>query len=347
MAWYKETYLIIRFSSLGNVAMLVPPLACVAQQFPQTLFLVLTQNRFADMFVTIPNIQVIASDTPSKAERTRSILQIYRQIRAQYDISYVCDMQNCRQSRLLTLLFRWSGIKTARISSPKQIYYQLLRKGYSADITIPTQFELYQQVLQCSGLEADNTFKAIAINTEAADGINALYGVKDKIWLGIAPFAKSKTNMLPYSITKAIIAYFAQKNNIRLFLFGAGKVECEMLGQWAQVNPHITSVAGTLTLAQELELIRRLDLMVGMDSANQHLSSMVGTRCLSIWAGTHPKAGFYGWKQKPEDIIQQPLSCRPCTIHGKNSCFYHNFLCKQFSTAAIIERINKIVHSNK
>ena len=146
--------------------------------------------------------------------------------------------------------------------------------------------------------------------------------------------------MLPYRVMKEVIQALSAREDTRLFLFGAGKVECEMLRQWASVFPRTESVAGCLPLEQELELMRQLDLMLCMDSANQHLSSLVRLRAVSVWCATHPCIGFMGWKQSPDDIIQHTdLSCRPCTCHGTNRCRYRNFACKQFNANDIIQRI--------
>ncbi len=158
--------------------------------------------------------------------------------------------------------------------------------------------------------------------------------------IGIAPFAKSKSNMLPYRVTKEVIEKLSAEPNTELFLFGAGKIECEMLRQWSSVFPHTHSVAGQLPLEQELELMRGLDVMICMDSANQHLSSLVGLRAVSVWCATHPKMGFMGWKQSEKDIIQRnDIACRPCTCHGKNWCWYRNFACKEITADQILERL--------
>ncbi len=158
--------------------------------------------------------------------------------------------------------------------------------------------------------------------------------------IGIAPFAKSKSNMLPYRVTKEVIEKLSAEPNTEIFLFGAGKIECEMLRQWSSVFPHTRSVAGILPLEQELELMRGLDVMICMDSANQHLSSLVGLRAVSVWCATHPKMGFMGWKQNGNDIIQRnDIVCRPCTCHGKNGCWYRNFACKEITADQILERL--------
>ena len=146
--------------------------------------------------------------------------------------------------------------------------------------------------------------------------------------------------MLPYRVTKEVIQRLTEDEQTRVFLFGAGKIECEMLRQWASVFPRTESVAGTLRLEEELELMRQLDVMICMDSANQHLSSLVGLRAVSVWCATHPIIGFMGWKQDPKDIIQrQDLRCRPCTCHGTNHCRYGNYACRQIKAETIIEQI--------
>lgn len=146
--------------------------------------------------------------------------------------------------------------------------------------------------------------------------------------------------MLPYRVTKEIIQRMSNQPNTRVFLFGAGEIECEMLRQWASVFQHTESIAGRLQLSEELELMRQLDVMICMDSANQHLSSLVNLRAVSVWCATHPIIGFKGWKQSEENIIQvNDLRCRPCTCHGTNYCKYGNFACRQINAETIIKHI--------
>ena len=146
--------------------------------------------------------------------------------------------------------------------------------------------------------------------------------------------------MLPYRVTKDIIELLTTDPDTRVFLFGAGQVECEMLRQWASVFPRTESVAGQLKLKEELELMRQLDVMICMDSANQHLSSLVGLRAISVWCATHPMIGFAGWKQREEDIIQRhDLQCRPCTCHGTSHCRYGNFACREINAETIVQQI--------
>ena len=80
----------------------------------------------------------------------------------------------------------------------------------------------------------------------------------------------------------------------------------------------------------------QLDTMLSMDSANMHLASLVGTRVVSIWGGTHPYGGFLGWNQKTEDCMQLDLSCRPCSVYGNKPCLRGDYACMNGITTSQI-----------
>ena len=85
-----------------------------------------------------------------------------------------------------------------------------------------------------------------------------------------------------------------------------------------------------------------LDVMLSMDSANMHLASLVATPVVSVWGATHPYAGFMGWNQNPENVIQIPLECRPCSIFGQKACLRGDYACmNRIAPETIVEQIEK------
>lgn len=87
--------------------------------------------------------------------------------------------------------------------------------------------------------------------------------------------------------------------------------------------------------------------MLSMDSANMHLASLYGIPVVSVWGGTHPFAGFYGWGQDLKNAIQTELPCRPssvygnkpCPVHGKEGCM--SYIIPQMIT----DKINEVLNS--
>lgn len=329
------TYLIIRLATLGNVAMTVPVVASVSKRYPNDRFIIASKKNLAAMFASMPNVEFREVDNHLG---WRGVWEIWKAWRDEVDV--VIDLQSVLRTRVFRLLMWLSGKKV------KGVRYGRIRKhlitfwGIGKNHLLPTEFKRYADTFRRAGLETDDTFESIPVNKKAAKVVREQFGEKDGRWIGLAPFAKSRSNMLPYRVTKDIIGQLTADRHTRVFLFGAGKVECEMLRQWASVFPRTISVAGQLKLEEELELMRHLDVMICMDSANQHLSSLVGLRAVSVWCATHPMIGFAGWKQRSQDIVQRnDLQCRPCSCHGTNHCRYRNYACRQIEAENIIQQI--------
>ena len=267
----------------------------------------------------------------------RGVMALWRTWR--YEVDAMIDLQAVLRTRVLGSLMRLSGVRVTRVHYGR-IRKHLMTVWGIGKKRLPTEFDRYRDAFRRAGLETDDAFTALPVNIAAQQVVQKRFGEKKGHWIGLAPFAKSRSNMLPYRVTKEIIDQLTQRDDTQVFLFGAGEVECEMLRQWSTVFPHTTSVAGQLKLSQELELMRMLDVMIYMDSANQHLSSLVGLRAISVWCATHPIIGFQGWKQLDEDIIQRhDLRCRPCSCHGTNHCRYGNYACRHIEAKKITERI--------
>lgn len=328
------TYLIIRFSTLGNVAMTVPVVASLSRRYPDDRFIIASKKNLGAMFASMPNVTY--HEVNNHLDWS-GVIALWREMKGQIDA--VVDLQNVLRTRGLDLLFRLSGKRVTHVHYGRW-RKQLITLFGIGKRPLPSEFEHYSDAFSRAGLETDTEFVSLPVNKQAAADIRKQFGDKQGRWIGLAPFAKSRSNMLPYRVTKEVIERLTADPQTQVFLFGSGEVENEMLRQWASVFPRTTSIAGRLRLEQELELMRQLDVMICMDSANQHLSSIVGLRAVSIWCATHPIIGFAGWKQRKQDIIQRnDISCRPCTCHGTEHCRYGNFACRQIDAETIIQHI--------
>ena len=104
--------------------------------------------------------------------------------------------------------------------------------------------------------------------------------------------------------------------------------------------PCVTNASAILGgIENELLLMNKLDLMLSMDSANSHIASLVGTKVISIWGATHPYAGFKSWNMKDENIIQNTLSCRPCSVYGNKKCIRGDYECLNIDENRIVDKI--------
>jgi len=328
------TYLILRLATLGNVAMTVPVIDSLSRRYPDDRFIIASKKPLGAMFASMPNVEFREVDNHIDWRGIWALWQEWRK-----EIDAMIDLQAVLRTRVFGTLMRLSGKRVTRVHYGRMRKHLITVWGIGKK-NLPTEFARYRDAFRRAGLETDEAFTALPVNKSALRTVKKQFGEKEGRWIGLAPFAKSRSNMLPYRVTKDIIELLTRDKQTQVFLFGAGEIECEMLRQWSSVFPRTTSVAGQLKLEEELELMRQLDVMLCMDSANQHLSSLVGLRAISVWCATHPMIGFAGWKQRPEDIIQRhDLRCRPCTCHGTNHCRYGNYACRQIEAETIIQQI--------
>ena len=82
------TYLVLRFSTLGNVAMTVPVIASVSAMHPDDEFIVVAKKRLSAMYYGLSNVRFHEAEPTS----IRSLVRLYRDLR-QYSVDVVIDLQ--------------------------------------------------------------------------------------------------------------------------------------------------------------------------------------------------------------------------------------------------------------
>ena len=168
--------------------------------------------------------------------------------------------------------------------------------------------------------------------------------------VGVAGVAKGWTTSAATERMEKVIALLIERlPECHIVLFGGGGKEREKMEEWADKFDNVVLASEEIKacgltfdspLKNELEVMRSLDVMVSMDSANMHLASLVGTRVVSIWGATHPWAGFLGWGQSEDDCVQRhDLKCRPCSIYGNKPCLRGDMECMNISEEEIAKRI--------
>lgn len=330
--------LIIRFSAINDVAMTIPVICSFAMQYPQHQIVFLSQDALAPLFEGLPeNIYFHGIDLEKKYKGWLGMKWLYDDLKGeQFDV--VVDFQKTIASSYLRWHFRFSGIKVVCMTESHREMQQLTRRKHKVIKPLPSRFDRYAEALCKAGYPIQSDF--ISLFKPEGGNISCLQpltGEKgENKWIGIAPFAPFVGKIYPLSRQEQVIKLLSAHPNTKIFLFGGGRKEIEVLEKWASQFPNVVSTAGKLTLNMELVLMSRMDVMLTMDSANMHLASLVNIPVLSVWGATHPFTRFAGWKQPVENAIQIDLPCRPCSIFGDKPCFRKDYACMQGITPELI-----------
>ncbi len=314
--------LVIRFSALGDIAMTVPVLHDLAMQYPELDITMLSREMARPLFERMPkNVHFIAADLKGRHKGLLGLCRLWRDAHLS-DFDYIADFHDV----LRTWWLRSEGClrrkKVAKIDKGRKGKKALTRQKNKVFVQQATSFERYAKVLEQLGFPIKQQFVKIDYSafceTQKAD---------NETWVGIAPFAKHPAKVYPLEKMEQVIKTLSERENTRVFLFGGGTEESQQIESLCTKYNNVQPAKSQQGLRGELALMGQLDVMLSMDSANMHLASLVGTRVVSIWGGTHPFAGFLGWNQKAEDCIQLDLPCRPCSVYGNKACSRGDYAC--------------------
>ena len=334
--------LITCFSSISNVAAIVPQLYGLTCDYPEHEFVVLSRSFLRPLFDKLNNVTFVGGDIRGAHKTPIGVFRLFKELKAlRPDV--VLDMQRSWRTKMIARLFMLSGTKTLTIGFASGEQKKLIKKGAKKYHPIPTIFDRQARLYAKIRLKVNDSFeKLYEPSADQVAKITELYGEKQGRWIGIAPFSIARGKTLPFRKMKNIIAHFDKKPDTKIFLFGAGEMENELLSDWQSLYENVYAVHTSLQLDDELALMNQLDLMVSMDSANMHLASLMAVPVVSVWGATHQYSGFLGWKQSAENCVGVDFSCRPCTAHSDKKSKYGDYRClESLHSSKIIEVIEK------
>lgn len=153
------------------------------------------------------------------------------------------------------------------------------------------------------------------------------YKLNNKKIISIAPTSVWKTKQWN-SENFAFVAKELVRENYSVFIIGSLK-EAPTCNEIASKSNSI-SLAGETDLETVLALISVSSLLISNDSSPTHFATLANTPSITIFGPTISEFGFYPRSTISRVIENKDLKCRPCSIHGLNSCplGHHNCMNK-------------------
>ncbi len=340
--------LITCFSSISNVAAIVPQLYGLTCDYSEHEFIVLSRSFLRPLFDKLNNVTFVGGDIRGAHKTPMGVYRLFKELKAMRP-DVVLDMQRSWRTKMIARLFMLFGTKTLAIGFASVEQEMLIKRGAEKYHPIPTIFDRQARLYAKIRLKVNDVFeKLYEPSAEQKAKIVGLYGEKEERWIGIAPFSMARGKTLPFRKMKNIIAYFDKQPNTKISLFVAGEMENELLADWQSLYENVYAVHTNLQLDDELALMNQLDVMVSMDSANMHLASLMAVPVVSVWGASHHYSGFLGWKQSAENCVGVDFSCRPCTAHSDKKCKYGDYRClESLHSSKIIEVIEQNLEKTK
>jgi len=319
-------FLIIRFSSIGDIVLTTPVARCLKKQVPDAAVHFLTKQSFATIVESNPYIDKVHLLAHSWDTVVHELKQ------ENYD--YIIDLHhNLRTLRLRKEL----GIKSFafnKLNIQKWIYTNF-KWNLMPDLHI---VDRYMKTIESFGVKNDE------------EGLDYFIPVKDEVkqkeipashhagYIGVVIGAVHNTKKLPVEKLKELCS----KIDHPVIVLG-GKEDNENGKQIASVDPvKIYNACGKFNLNESADLVRKAKLIITHDTGLMHIAVAFRKKIISVWGNTVPEFGmypYYGkWQIANAFFEIRNLPCRPCSKIGYNKCPRRHFKCmRQISMDAIAE----------
>ncbi|MEJ5994950.1 glycosyltransferase family 9 protein [Pedobacter sp. Du54] len=326
----KGKIIILRFSAMGDVAMVASVLQEFSAQNQDAELVMVSRAAFKPFFNDIQNLTFHAIHPKTLHKGFFGAFQLFKELLAYKPIA-IADLHDNLRSRLISTFFRIVGTEIKRIEKGRAEKRKLTRQTNKILKPLKLTVERYADVFRLLGFNLKLNHRLKKNEKEIPNNALAYFNDQTKKRIGISPFAQHIYKMYSLAKMESVITEL-NALNYQIFIFGGGAEEQNIAENWEVQFTNVKNLIGSFTLTEELALISHLDLMLSMDSSGMHMASLMGVPVISLWGPTHPFAGFLGYGQSLDNCLQIEHPSRPTSIYGNKPC-----LC---GTIPCIDRIN-------
>ena len=314
------TYIIIQTGFIGDIALAMFTAESIRVQKPDATIIMVTTPIGAEIVSAFPTIvdDIVIFDKRN-AHKGFHGLQVCAAEISRYNPTALIAVHRSLRTTLLTLLSKATikiGFKNSALSFmySKSVHYRRDCHEIERNNELLKPLGFYIPAIHPPGILSRNSTLLNQVNSP-------------KNTIVIAPGSVWHTKKWPAKNFVDLIRLVHERTDYTITLIGSkSDVElCNVIKE--QFGNRVLNFAGTMTLLETMSLLKKSDLLIANDSAPIHLASLVNCKTVALFGPTHPAFGFGPLADK-SIVIQQELSCRPCSIHGQNECplQHHNCL---------------------
>ena len=310
-------FLIIRFSSIGDIVLTTPVIRCLKKQVPDAEIHFLVKEAFRPVVAHNPYIDKLIVLAHSWE------LMMHELKEENYD--YIIDLHhNVRTLKIKKAL----GVKSFsfhKLNIEKYIYTSIklnvLPKKHIVDRYLGTLVEF--------GVKNDGEGLDYFIAKEEETGKQDIPASHYAGYIACVIGAAHGTKRWPVHKWKEL----ATKLDHPLILLG-GKEDAANGNEIASVDDvKVYNACGKFSLNESADLVRKAKFVISNDTGLMHIAAAFRKPVISLWGNTVPSFGmtpYYGDALVHSRIMQvNKLWCRPCSKIGYSKCPLGHFKCME------------------
>lgn len=311
----KIKFLIIRFSSIGDIVLTSPVVRCLKNQVKGAEVHFVVKEKHRNIVESNPNIDRVHVFGGN-------IASLLAELKAE-GFDYIIDLhQNFRSNRI-----------KSQLNVPAFTFEKLnVRKYLLVNFKINRMpdkhvVDRYLETVSVFDVENDGKGLDFFIPEEKEFNRSQLPGSFQNGYVAFVIAGTYFTKKLP----PEKVAQICNIIDYPVVLLG-GKSESETGDKIsARVNGNVQNLAGKISLQESASLVRDANLVLTNDTGLMHIAAAFKKKILSFWGNTVPEFGMVPYQPHPNSQLVEVtgLKCRPCSKLGYQKCPKKHFKCMQ------------------
>jgi ADP-heptose:LPS heptosyltransferase len=307
-------FLIIRFSSIGDIVLTTPVIRCLKEQVEEASVHFITKKQFEPVLRENPYIDKLWL-------LENGIEQIAKELKnEQFD--HIIDLHNNLRSSILKRKLKLHSFSFNKLNRQKwlMVNFKINR--------LPDKHIVDRYMETVSVFDVKNDGKGLDYFLSDEDRIipaEIKKNLPDR-YIVIVAGAQHDTKKVP----AGKLAEICDLLSLPVVICG-GADDKEEANEVISLSSKrdILNLCGELKLNQSAALIERCDLVISNDTGLMHIAAAFKKKILSIWGNTIPDFGMYPYLPENGSRIFEVkgLKCRPCSKIGFSRCPKRHFRC--------------------
>lgn len=316
-------FLVIRFSSIGDIVLTSPVVRCLKQQVPDAEVHFLVKDKFHSIVQHNPyidKVHVLAHSWELMIEELKT-----------EDYDYIIDLHhNVKTLRVKKALSAGRTGKVKAFSFYKLNIQKYLLTAFKINL-LPKKHivDRYLETLSSFGVKNDGLGLDYFISEEEKTQLKDIPASHQAGYIACVIGAAHGTKKWPLHKWKQ----FCTEIKHPVILLG-GPEDREAGDAIAATDDiKVYNACGKFSLNESADLVRKAKLVITHDTGLMHIAAAYKKPIISLWGNTVPAFGmtpYYGAALVPDVILQvRKLWCRPCSKIGYNKCPFGHFKCME------------------
>ena len=303
--------LVVRFSSIGDIVLTSPVVRALRLQLDAEVHFI-TKKKFSAVVANNPGIEKIYTIE-------KEITEVTSQLKKEnYD--YIIDLHKNLRSRRLIFSLGVRSVSFDKINIEKWLRVHT-RINYLPNVHL---VDRYFEGLKKVGIENDG------------EGLEYFHGLNEKDLAQLIPREKYIAIVLGATyytkrIPKEKIIYIVENADLPCVLLGGIDV-LELAEELTTALPAAINKVGKLSLNKSAAIVAHSQFTISGDTGLMHIAAAFKVPTMVFWGSTARELGmypYYGEKHHTPsvDIVNNEISCSPCSKIGKDRCPKGHFKC--------------------